>query len=152
MKEDFNEWIKQIKTKKNKMTTFNLLMSKFNELRGEIQLDDIEKEFKYSKDTMGLSRRREYNNMEEEFSTSKEIQAVNTFQLIQNLPPNDVLVFTDGSSFGNPGPTGAGVAAFLDGYDSSPVLLHKGISKNSNNFTGELAAIELASEAPLSFS
>ena len=36
------------------------------------------------------------------------------------------------------------VAAFLDGYNSSPVLLHKGISKNSNNFTGELTAIELA--------
>ena len=37
----------------------------------------------------------------------------------------EVLLFTDGSALGNPGPTGAGAVAYVDGYKCSPVLLKK---------------------------
>ena len=39
----------------------------------------------------------------------------------------------------NPGPTGAGAVAYIDGYSSAPVLL-------SNNDTGELVGIQIGLE------
>ena len=46
--------------------------------------------------------------------------------------PEDVIVFTDGSAYGNPGPTGAGGVVYLDGYEAAPILLKKGVSPHSN--------------------
>ena len=33
-----------------------------------------------------------------------------------------ILLVTDGSALGNPGPTGAGAVAYIDGYNCSPIL------------------------------
>ena len=44
----------------------------------------------------------------EEFKVEKETQEENVRDLLSRLQPEDVVVFTDGSAFGNPGPTGAG--------------------------------------------
>ena len=57
-----------------------------------------------------------------------------------------VLAFTDGSADPNPGPTGAGAAIYLDGLNSEPVLLHKGVSKTSSSYMGEVVAILIALE------
>lgn len=40
----------------------------------------------------------------------------------------EAVIFTDGSALGNPGPTGSGAVANLDGYQSSLVLLKKGFT------------------------
>ena len=40
----------------------------------------------------------------------------------------DVLIFTDGSALNNPGPTGAGAVAYIDGYNKVPVLMKKGVN------------------------
>ena len=53
-------------------------------------------------------------------------------------------VDVDGSALGNPGPTGAGAVVYLKGYNSSPILLKKGVSPLSNNYTGELVGILIA--------
>ena len=66
--------------------------------------------------------------------------------LLSKLQPEDVVVFTDGSAFGNPGPTGAGGVVYLNGYEAAPVLLKKGVSPYSNNFTGELVGIQISLE------
>ena len=58
----------------------------------------------------------------------------------------EVLLFTDGSALGNPGPTGSGAVAYVDGYNSSPVLLKKGVSPPGNNYTGELVGIQIGLE------
>ena len=43
-------------------------------------------------------------------------------------------------------PTGAGGVVYLDGYEAAPVLLKKGVSPYSNNFTGEMVGIEISLE------
>ena len=65
-------------------------------------------------------------------------------EMLDNTDDRDVLVFTDGSALGNPGPTGAGAVVYLDGYQSVPVLLKKSVSPMSNNYTGELVDIQIA--------
>ena len=35
---------------------------------------------------------------------------------------------------------------YLDGYEAAPVLLKKGVSPYSNNFTGELVGIQISLE------
>ena len=60
----------------------------------------------------------------------------------------DVLLFIDGSAIGNPGPTGAKAVAYIDGYNSAPVLsvLKKGVSLLSSNYTGELVGTQIGVE------
>ena len=36
----------------------------------------------------------------------------------------------------------AGGVVYLDGYNSTPVLLKKGVSPHSNNYTGELVGFQ----------
>ena len=47
-----------------------------------------------------------------------------------------MLIFTDVSTNGNPGPTGAGVAIYLERYNSAPVLFKKTVPQSSNNYAG----------------
>ena len=82
----------------------------------------------------------------DEFKVGKEIQEENVRDLLTRLQPKDVVIFTDGSAFGNPGPTGAGGVVYLDGYEAAPVLLKKGVSPWGNNFTGELVGIQISLE------
>ena len=65
-------------------------------------------------------------------------------EVLHNIDDRDVLVFTDGSALGNPGPTGAGTVVYLNGYQSMPILLKKSVSPMSNNYTGELVDIQIA--------
>ena len=53
---------------------------------------------------------------------------------------------TDGDtpSINKPGLTGAGGVVYMDGYNSTPVLLKKGVSPHSNNYTGELVGIHIS--------
>ena len=53
-------------------------------------------------------------------------------------------VFTDRSAYGNPDPTGAGGVVYLGGYEAAPVLLKKEVNPHSNNFTRELAGIQIS--------
>ena len=59
------------------------------------------------------------------------------------LQPEDAIIFTDGSTFGNTGPTGAGGVVYLDRYEAVPVLLKKGVSPWCNNFIGDLVGIQI---------
>ena len=80
----------------------------------------------------------------EEFKPTKEVLEENIRELLSKLQPEDVIVFTDGSALNNPGPTGAGRVVYMDGYNSTPVLLKKGVSPHSNNYTGELVGFQIS--------
>ena len=67
-------------------------------------------------------------------------------EIFDSTDDRDVLLFTDGSALGNPGPTGAGAVVYLNGYQSVPALLKKSVSLKSNNYTGELVGIQIALE------
>ena len=63
---------------------------------------------------------------------------------LKALPPHGVHVYTDGSSYGNPGPAGAGVAAY-DADGNVQCLLSRSLGTGTNN-SAELAAILDATE------
>ena len=72
------------------------------------------------------------------------MQAQNIQHILDNLDDNSVVVFTDGSALGNPGPTGAGACIYMNGLDSTCFQLKQPIHPLSNNFVGELNGIMIA--------
>ena len=113
-------------------------------MSGRLQ-NSVEKDFKYSKDLMGLIK---VNGKveDEDFVNTKSDQVNNMIEILKQIEENEAVIFTDGSALGNPGPTGAGAVVYLNGYQSSPILLKKGVSPLSNNYTGELVGIQIALE------
>lgn len=81
-----------------------------------------------------------------EFRNAKCIQEENIRNLLQQIGHKEIVIFTDGSVMGNPGPTRARAVVYLDGYQSSSTLLKKGISPMRNSYTGELVRIKIALE------
>ena len=59
-----------------KPTLFQLMMSRFREMKGSVEFDKIEKEFRYSRDCMGMIKEREIFEIDE-FTNSKEEQEEN---------------------------------------------------------------------------
>ena len=143
MKEEFNRWCAGDIVVGRNFTVFHLLMSRFREMKGTVDLDNVEKEFKYTKEYMGLIKDKA-TVVTEEFQNTKSRQGENVREMLHNSDERDVLVFTDGSALGNLGPTGAGAVVYLNGYDQSvPVLLKKSVSPMSTNYTGELVGIQI---------
>ena len=91
-----------------KKTTINLLISAFTEMKGKFNLENVAKEFQYTKDTMGLCRNTDLQCNWKEFESDKALQEENIKGILDGLDPSCVAAFTDGSALGNPGPTGAG--------------------------------------------
>ena len=121
LKEEFEEWMENSITIGRKPVLFHLPMSRFRELKGYVEFDRLEKEFKYSRDCMGMIIEREIFDIEE-FTNSKEEQEENIMEFLNQSTDQDVLLFTDGSTLGNNGPTGAGAVAYIEGYNSLPIL------------------------------
>ena len=145
IREEFNTWIGGGNTVGRTPTFFHLLMCQFREMSARLQFDSVEKDFKYSKDLMGLIKVRGKVE-DEDFGNTKSDQVDNVIEILKQIEENEVVIFTDGSALGNPGPTGAGAVVYLNGYQSSPILLKKGVSPLSNNYTGELVGIQIALE------
>jgi ribonuclease HI len=57
---------------------------------------------------------------------------------------SSVLIYTDGSALGNPGPTGSGAAIYLNGALQEPITACRPVSSCSTSYHGELQAIDLA--------
>ena len=145
LKEEFETWMAGNNNNGRKPVLFHLLMSRFREMKGSVEFDRIEKEFQYSRECMGMIKEREIFDAEE-LANSKDEQTENIRDFLNQSTDREVLLFTDGSALGNPGPTGAGAVAYVDGYKCSPVLLKKGVSPLSNNYTGELVGIQIGLE------
>ena len=58
---------------KGKKTTFNMLLSAFTEMKGKFNLENVAKEFKYTKELMGLCRQPNLNCNWKEFDQGKNI-------------------------------------------------------------------------------
>ena len=150
IREEFNTWIRGGNTIGRKPTIFHLLMCWFIEMSGRLQFDSVEKDFKHSKDLMGLIKVKGKVE-DEDFVITKSDQVSNVIEILSQIKPsiikeNEVVTFMDGSALGNPRPTGAGAVVYRNGYQSSPILLKKGVSPLSNNYTGELVGIQIALE------
>ena len=145
LRAEFEAWAENDKIVGRKPSIFHLLMSRFREMKGLVEFDKIEKDFKYTREYMGLIQ--DIGLLDtEEFSNTKENQEVNIREVLDQCSNRDVLLFTDGSALTNPGPTGARAVIYLDGYSTSPILLQKGVSPLSNNYTGELVGIQIGLE------
>jgi ribonuclease HI len=65
-----------------------------------------------------------------------------TNQFLASLPPDSLIIYTDGSSFGNPGPSGAGLVVY---YKGSIILVYSvGLGNKGTNNDGECVALGLA--------
>ena len=62
---------------------------------------------------------------DEDFVHTKGDQVDNVLEILRQIEENEVVIFTDGSALGNPGPSGAGAVVYLNLYQSSPILLKK---------------------------
>ena len=145
LRAEFEAWAENDKIVGRKPSIFHLLMSRFREMKGLVEFDKIEKDFKYTREYMGLIQ--DIGLLDtEEFENTKEDQEVNIREVLDQCRSRDVLLFTDGSALTNPGPTGAGAVIYLDGYSTSPILLQKGVSPLGNNYTGELVGIQIGLE------
>ena len=65
-------------------------------------------------------------------------------EILEGIEEDCVAVFTDGSALGNPGATGAGAVLYLNGLQSDPIGIKRGICSNGNNYLGEILGTELA--------
>ena len=124
LKEEFNRWCAGDIVVGRNPTVFHLHMSRFREMKGTVDLDNVEKESKYTEEYMDLIKDKA-TVITEEFQNTKSRQEENVREMLHNSDERNVLVFTDGSALGNPGPTGAGAVVYLNGYQSVPVLLKK---------------------------
>ena len=66
-----------------------MLMCRFKEMKGNTDFDSTEKEFKYTKELMGLIKAVSKVNTEE-FKVEKQIQDENVKELLARLQPEDV--------------------------------------------------------------
>ena len=69
---------------------------------------------------------------------------------IQNIldPVTDhsMVIFTDGSAQGNPGPVGSGIVIKKQGLQSSPIKLAEAVTPHGSSYGGELEAIKLGTD------
>ena len=134
----FEEWA--CSTESASSTLLKELLHNFNELKDQLELENIAEDFAYTKEGgIGLSRQVEYINNTENHSNNKETQVRN----VESILETDICMFTDGSSLGNPGPTGAGACIYPQGLNSTAICLKQAVHPNSNNFVGEIQGILL---------
>ena len=143
LKDDWNDWRFSEGIFKGKPNIFRMLLTIFNEVRGDLELSRIEEDFKYDSRYIGLSLSKKVKSNSEQFEFSKEVQAENIKELLSQIPHTEMLVFTDGSALTNPGPTGGSAIVYLDGPTSDRVCLKKNHCSFSNNYTGELVGLQL---------
>ena len=120
LKEEFNRWCAGDIVAGRNPRVFHLLMTRFREMKGTVDLDNVEKEFKYTKEYMGLIKDNA-TVVTEEFQNTKSRQEENVREMLHNTDDRNVLVLTNGSALRNPGPTEAGAVVYLNGYQSVPV-------------------------------
>ena len=71
-------------------------MSRFMEMKGSVEIDKIEKEFRYSRESMDKIKEREIFEIEE-FTNSKQEQVENIRDFLNHGTYQDVLLFIYGS-------------------------------------------------------
>ena len=69
-------------------------------MSGRLQFDSVEKDFKYSKDLMGLIKVRGKVE-DEDFGNTKSDQVDNLIEILRQIEENEVVIFTDGSALGS---------------------------------------------------
>ena len=143
IKEEFETSINN-QNVKGKKTTINMLISAFTEMKGKFNLENVAKEFQYTKDTMGLCRNTDLQCNWKEFESDKALQEENIKGILDGLDPSCVAAFTDGLALGNPGPTGAGAVIYYNGLEEEPICISKPVCSNGNNYIGELIGIQTA--------
>ena len=102
IRQEFNDWIGGGNAVGRKPTIFHTLMCRFREMSGRLEFDSIEKDFKNSKDLMGVIKEKGKIDFEE-FKNTKTNQVENISEILGQIDENEIVAFTE--ALGNPGPT-----------------------------------------------
>ena len=79
------------------------------------------------------------------FSSDDEIKTY-IKNILDPITDDTMVIFTDGSAQGNPGPVGSGVVIKMKGVLSTPIKLAKAITSHGSCYEGEIAAIKLGTD------
>ncbi|XP_053385699.1 uncharacterized protein LOC123536047 [Mercenaria mercenaria] len=144
IKQDLQAWMTDRAKTNNCM--YKLLISHFNEVKGKTELEHVETDFKYSKEGgLELCRKVSYIKNEEEHLNNKDQQVENIIEIISKLTDREISMFTDGSTLGNPGPTGAGACIYLKDKLAKEAASEM-IGKQENENTRKVDKKELAKD------
>ncbi|KAI8507744.1 hypothetical protein Bbelb_139840 [Branchiostoma belcheri] len=132
-------------TRRKNGTSVHLLRTRFNEMRGELNLNSVDKESHYDTrlppftvgNIMGV-----FIHMKTDIQ-SKEEGKENILEVLQDMKKKKETV-TDGSALGNPGPTSCAAVIYEQWGTSELYTLRKPVAQTSNNYEGELQELHLA--------
>ncbi len=140
----FQEWLQNRRSEKH-VSPFALMYSRFRELKGDIDLQNIEEDHLYDTNIMHFAQTDKYFDKKD--WSDKESQKIKILTTLQHMEENHKIAFTDGSAFkdsnNRPGPVGCAAVIYCEGLNSTPVCLSRYVTSKGNNYTGELAGILL---------
>ncbi|XP_035685694.1 uncharacterized protein LOC118422282 [Branchiostoma floridae] len=128
-------------------TTLHLLETRFKEMKGEIEVSTVDKECYYDSRLPPFSVGRITGSFLPTTTNpaNKEEAKEKVKQILHEMKKTPTtVVFTDGSSLGNPGPTGCAAVIYEQWGVTEPYTVRKPVAAKSNNYEGELQGIYLA--------
>ena len=151
IKELWNEWRDDFRGKDKHISPFGLIDLQLQDMETNsgTSIIKIEPEFSYLEGLCPSKSRPEYWNRlgssKSRSVTQQEEAKVTVQTLVENCNYNDLIVFTDGSCLGNPGPCGSGACIFLPNK-VEPVMLKRPVTNRGSILLGELVAILMSLE------
>ena len=114
-----------------------------------ISIINVEPEFSFLEGLCPSKSKPEYWNRLGSSKSRNVTQQEESKVIIQSLVEmsnyNNLIVFTDGSCLGNPGPCGSGACIFVPN-ETEPVMLKRPVTNRGSILLGELIAILMALE------
>ena len=93
---------------------FNMLLTAFNELKGQVSLENISDKLKHTNIVCNYLDKNTMANVNwEEINNGKGEQEENIGEVLINLGGESIVAFTDRSALGNRGPKGAGAVILV---------------------------------------
>ena len=149
IKELWNEWRDSYRGNERYLSPFGLIDLQLQDMETNsgTNIINIEPEFTFLEGLCPSKSRPEYwNRLGSSKSRSvaqQEEAKVTVENMVEICEPNDIVVFTDGSCLGNPGPCGSGACIFIPNQ-SEPVRLTRPVTNRGSILLGELVAILMA--------
>ena len=151
IKQMWNDWRDDFRGKKRHVSPFGVIDSQLQDMETNtgISIINVEPEFSFLEGLCPSKSKPEYWNRLGSSKSRNVTQQEESKVIIQSLVEmsnyNNLIVFTDGSCLGNPGPCGSGACIFVPN-ETEPVMLKRPVTNRGSILLGELIAIFMALE------
>ena len=151
IKQMWNDWRDDFRGKERHVSPFGVIDSQLQDMETNtgISIINVEPEFSFLEGLCPSKSKPEYWNRLGSSKSRNVTQQEESKVIIQSLVEmsnyNNLIVFTDGSCLGNPGPCGSGACIFVPN-ETEPVMLKRPVTNRGSILLGELIAILMALE------